>query len=138
MRLYQLKRLRPYVTRDIACRIYKQTILMLLDDFMIESTSPTYYNRLVKLQEKAVHYIDNNANRHLSYDELYKLYNLQPLKLRWTTATVNQRSNNKFKKTHMRTYEVYLKSPLCRCSKIWDSDRTTKKVKFKNLIKQMC
>ena len=164
MRLYQLKRLRPYVTQDIACRIYKQTILLLLDDFMIESTSPTYYNRLVKLQEKAVHYIDNNANRHLSYDELYKLYNLQPLKLRWrehilclmyhqshmnhkldvARPTVNQRSNNKvkFKKTHMRTYEVYLKSPLCRCSKIWEmltySDRTTTKVKFKNLIKQMC
>ena len=167
MRLFQLKRLRPYITHDIACRIYKQTILPLLDyaDFMIESTSPTTYNNLLKLQEKATRYIDNNANKNKSFDELYKLYNLQPLKLRWrehilclmyrqshmehkldmARPAINLRSNNKikFKKTRMRTYEMYLRSPLYRCSKIWemltyDVQRATTKVKFKNLIKQIC
>ena len=48
MQLYQLKRLRPYINNDIACRIYKQTILPLIDyaDFMIESTCSTNYNKV--------------------------------------------------------------------------------------------
>ena len=59
------------------------------------------------------------------------------------TVTIGSNNKVKIKKTCMRTYEVYLKSPLCRCSKIWemltyDVQRVTKKVKFKNLIKQMC
>ena len=59
MRLYQLKRLRPFITNGIACRIYKQMILPLLDyaDFMIESASPTSVFRLFDLQENAVKYI---------------------------------------------------------------------------------
>ena len=41
MRLYHLKHLRPNINNDIANRIYKQTILPLMDysDFMIESSS---------------------------------------------------------------------------------------------------
>ena len=41
MRLYHLKRLRPYINNEIANRIYKQTILPLMDysDLMIESSS---------------------------------------------------------------------------------------------------
>ena len=48
MQLYQLNRLRPYINNDIACRIYKQTILPLIDydDFMIESTCSTNYNKV--------------------------------------------------------------------------------------------
>ena len=167
MRLYQLKRLRPYINNDIACRIYKQTILPLIDyaDFMIESTCPTNFNKLVKLQERAVQYIDNNANETQESDNLCKLYNIQPMKLRWREHALclmyrqsqmkhkiktershrNLRSNKKvkFKKPRMRTYEIYLKSPLCRCSKIWDMlkpevQRATTKVKFKSLVMPMC
>ena len=167
VRLYQLKRLRPFITNDIACRIYKQTILPLVDyaDFMIESTCPSTYEKLLKLQEKAISYIDNNTNKTLSYDELLKIYNVQPLKLRWREhilclmyrqskkkkrleikrPRINLRSNNKvkFKKPLMRTYELYLKSPLCRCIKIWETlsseiQKATTKVKFKNLIRPIC
>ena len=42
-----------------------------------------------------------------------------------------------------RHYELYLRSPLSRCIKIWsminkDVQRATTKVKFKKLIKPMC
>ena len=167
IRLFQLKRIRPYVTNDIACGIYKQTILPLIDyaDFMIESTRPTTHKRLVTLQERAVQCIDNNVSKNKTFDDLYKLYNIQPMKLRWREhilclmyrqskkkdkleverSNINLRSNEKvkFRKTRMRTYELYLKSPLCRCIKIWDMlkagvQRATTKVKFKALVRPMC
>ena len=52
-RVYQLKRIRPYINSDIACRIYKQTILPLMDygDFMVESGLKSRVARLVKLQD---------------------------------------------------------------------------------------
>ena len=58
-RIYQLKQLQPYVIEDIACRVYKQTIVPLLDyaDFMIESSPVMTHNRLEGLQEKAIKYI---------------------------------------------------------------------------------
>ena len=132
---------------------------------MIESASSTVYNKLFKLQEKAVQYIDNNTNNKLTYDELCQMYDIQPLRLRWrehilclmyrhskkthkldeVRPKVNLRSNRKvkFKKKRKRLYEIYLKSPLCRCSKLWDMlapgvQRSTTKVKFKNCIKPMC
>ena len=161
MRLFQLKRLRPYI------RIYKHTILPLIDnaDFMMESTCPTDYNNLVRLQERVVQYIDNNVDKTQESDNLCKLYNIQPMKLRWWEHALclmyqqsqmkhtiesersqsNLRSNKKvkFKKRFMNTYEIYLKSPLCSCSKIWDMlkpevQRATTKVKFKNFVMPMC
>ena len=167
MRLYQLKRLRPYVTNDIANGIYKQTILPLIDyaDFMIESTSQTVHNKLVALQERSVLCIDNGTNSGMSLDELHTLYNVQPLKLRWrehilclmyrqskkrklidvARPRMNLRSHDKvkFKKVRMRMYELYLRSPMCRCIRLWDMlkaevQRATTKVKFKLLIKPMC
>ena len=166
-RLYQLKRLRPYITNDVACTIYKQTILPLMDyaDFMIESTCPTVHNRLINLQEKALKYIDNEEHRNMRYDDLCTLYGIQPLKLRWREhilclmyrqskkkgkldikrTHINLRSNKKvkFKKIPMRNYEIFLRSPLYRCSKIWEMlkpeiQRATTKVKFKNYIRPMC
>ena len=49
----------------------------------------------------------------------------------------------KFKKVQIRTYELYLRSPMCRCIRLWDMlkaevQRVTTKVKFKLLIKPMC
>ena len=167
MRLYQLKRLRPYVTNDIANGIYKQTILLWIDyaDFMIESTSQTVHSKLVTLQERSIVCIDNGTNPDMSLDGLHTLYNIQPLKLRWREhilclmyrqskkrklidverPRMNLRSNDevKFQKVLMRGYELYLRSPMCRCTKIWDMlkaevQRATTKVKFKLLIKTMC
>ena len=167
MRLYQLKRLRPYITKDIACTIYKQTVVQLIDyaDFMIESVNQAASNKLIKLQEKAVKYIDNNTNATLKHDELCMKYNIQALRLGWREhilslmyrlskkkhklnvirPKINLRSTAKVKflKKRKRTYEIYLKSPMCRCSKLWemlafDVQRATTKVKFKTLIKGMC
>ena len=60
-------------------------------------------------------------------------------------AYIDLRSNKrvKFKKARKRTYELYLKSPLYRCSKLWDMlkpevQKATTKVKFKSFVKQMC
>ena len=100
----------------------------------------SYLNRLEKLQEKALKYIDNNAHNLLQYEDLCQLYGLQPLMLRWrehilclmyrqskmghkvdtSKSYIELRSNKKvkFKKPRKRTYELFLKSPLSRCSKI--------------------
>ena len=69
--------LSSYATNDIACKIYKQTILPLLDhaDFLIESARSTSVSCLFHLQEKAVQYIDYKANKKLSYDGLCTIYN---------------------------------------------------------------
>ena len=117
------------------------------------------------LQERSVLCIDNGTNPAMSLDELHTLYNVQPLKLRWREhilclmyrqsrkrnlldverPRMSLRSNDKvkFKKMRMRMYELYLKSPMCRCIKLWDMlkaevQRATTKAKFKLLIKPMC
>ena len=58
---------------------------------------------------------------------------------------MNLHSNDevKFKTVQMRMYELYLKSPMCRCIRLWDMlnvevQRATTKVKFKLLIKPKC
>ena len=86
LRLYQFKLLRPYIDNAVANSIYKQTIIPLMDyaDFMIESSSLTQINRLEKLQEKAIKYIDNNAHSTLQYNDLCNLYGLQPLRMEAT------------------------------------------------------
>ena len=94
-------------------------ILPLIDyaDFMRESTCYTMHKQLVTLQEKAVKYMDNSLNKKLTINDLYALYNIQPLKMRWrkhiccvmyrqsklhvkldcSKAYVNLRSNSKVK-----------------------------------------
>ena len=51
----------------------------------------------------------------------------------------------KFKKLPKRNYDFFLRSPLYRCSKIWEMlalkpeiQRAKTKFKFKNYIKPMC
>ena len=166
-RIYQLKQLRPYVSEDIACRVYKQTIVPLLDyaDFMIESSAVMKHNRLEGLQEKAIKYINNGNIVYNNIDDIYVRYNVQPLKLRWrehmlcvayrqsrmkhmvdtNRPNIVLRSHDriKFKTIGKRHYELYLKSPLSRCIKVWNTvckevQRATSKVKFKKLIRPMC
>ena len=117
------------------------------------------------MQERAVLCIDNGKNLDLSLDALHTVYNIQPLRLRWrehilclmyrqskkrrlidvNRPHINLRSNDKvkFKKSRMRTYELYLKSPMSRSNKLWDMlkaevQKATTKVKFKHAIKSMC
>ena len=81
-RIFQLKQLRLYVNEDIACRVYKQAIVPLLDYayVMIESSAVMKNNHLERLQEKAIKYINNGNIVYDNMDEMYIRYNVQPLK----------------------------------------------------------
>ena len=149
--VYQLGKIRKYISADTACTINKQTIVPLLDycDFMIESSLVTRYNRLENLQERALKYIGG---------DLYSIYRVQPIKLRWrehicclmyrqsnitskldyVRSTIRLRSNKKvkFRRVLKRNYQLYLKSPMARGIRIWETltsemQRATTKVKFK-------
>ena len=129
---------------------------------MIESSPVIRYTKLENLQERALKYIDNEANKGR---DLYKIYRIQPLRLRWrkhiccmmfrqskstdkldyVRPLIRLRSNKKvkFKKVLKRNYQLYLKSPMARGIKIWESltaemQKGTTKVKFKTMIKPLC
>ena len=61
-RVYQLRKIRPYLTSNIALRIRKQTILSLMDysGFMVESSPTSWVERLEKLQLRALNHIDDS------------------------------------------------------------------------------
>ena len=165
VRIYQLSRLRKYITSKIACLIYKQTILPMCEyaDQVVESGPSEKVSKLQLLQDRAVRIIDNKEHRGLGVDGLTNLHRLNMLKFRraehlacsmyrLSTDTtrlersrpnVHLRSRNKIKfKSHKRTYEKYLRSPLSRGITLWDRipkqvQRSTTKVKFKKAIKPL-
>ena len=164
VRIYQLGRLRKFITSGIACLIYKQTILPVVEyaDQMVESGPTEKVRRLQTLQERALRIIDNKEHRGLSTDVLSNLFRLEPLQLRRAEHLactmyrlskricllekgrpgIHLRSRNKVKfKKYNRTYEKYLKNPMARGIILWDRipesvQRSTTKVKFKQGIKQ--
>ena len=83
-KVYQLKKIRPYITSEIAITIYRQKILPLLDygDFMIESGPISCIKHLEKLQLKTLKHIDQIAHGQ-GDNVLYNCYNVQTLTLRW-------------------------------------------------------
>ena len=62
--LYQLGKMRKYIDSDIACTIYKQTIVPLYDyvDYLVESGPKYYINRLDVLHEKAIGIINGKSH----------------------------------------------------------------------------
>ena len=98
--------------------------------------------RLEKLQERAVMYINNNRSNGMEVAQLYDKYGIQPLvlcrrehhscvmymlskknvNLEIARPSIDLRSNSKihFKKRKRRKYEKYLKSPLVRGVKLWE------------------
>ena len=84
VRLYQLAKMRKFITSSIACTIYEQVIMPQLDyaDFLIDSGSAYYINRLGNLHEKALRLIDCKAHRHKDTSELKVLYTLDSPKRR--------------------------------------------------------
>ena len=163
VRIYQLGRMRKYITSNIASLIYKQTILPISEyaDLMIDSGPSGGVDRLQKLQDRSIKIIDNRRHPTLDVDVLANLYRITPLKLRRaehlglimhrlsrddryierSRPNINLRSNNKIKFVHYkRQYEKYLKSPLSRGIAQWDRipesvQKATTKVKFKGGIK---
>ena len=165
VRLYQLVKMRKFITSNIACTIYKQVIIPQLDyaDFLIDSGTAYFINRIENLHEKALRLIDCKKHKNLDHCELELLYNIDSPKKRrcdhhcsimyrlsrrgWSLdmyrPSIRLRSRNKIKfKQRMRTLEGILKSPLYRGIKLWDTisesvQRSTTKVKFKSQIKGM-
>ena len=159
LRLYQLGRMRKYITSAVANIIYKQAIVPLYDyaDFIIESGPKVYIDRLNKLHEKALCIIDCNTNRKLSHEKLETLFGL------WSPATrrhkhhcalmfrlskrgdfldtyrpkIHLRSRGKVKfRYRKRNLKSIEKGPLHRGMKLWDMipqdvQKALTKVKFK-------
>ena len=162
-RVYQLGKLRKYVTNDIASLIYKQTILPLAEyaDVVVGSGPANKIARLQTLQDKAVRIIDDGRHDNLDIDIVSNLYKIIPLNLRRAEhlslvmyrmkddatrieanrPTVHLRGRNKIKfKKYRRKNEKYLRSIFSRGASMWDRipesiQRSTTKVKFKREIK---
>ena len=164
MRIYQLSRLRKYITRNVASLIYKQTILPVVEyaDQMVESGPSDKVDRLQVLQEKAVKIIDNKEHPEMDIPILSNYYRIAPLKERRaehlcvlmlrrskdemyldnSRPEIHLRNRNKIKfNTFKRIHEKYLRSPISRGITMWDRipesvQKSTTKVKFKRDLKQ--
>ena len=135
LRVHQLSKLRKFITSQVANRIYKQTILPVVEyaDLMVESGPRDGVTRLQGLQDKALRIIDNKKHPTLDVEGLSHYYRVTPLKSRRaehlnafmyglskkheyiekTRPSINLRSRNKVKFiNYKRRYEKYLKSPL--------------------------
>ena len=161
--MYQLGKIRKYITADITNVIYKQTIIPLFDyaDFLIESGQKYYLYRLDVLHEKALRIIDCKKHHQLEcggLEILYRLtspsarrrehhcaimYRFSKLKgyLDLYRPKINLRSRNKVKfrlfKSSLKQIE---KSPMNRGVKLWNLipeniQKSVTKVKFKTGIK---
>ena len=163
MRVYQLSKLRKYITSNVASLIYKQTILPVVEyaDQIVDSAPADKIDRLRVLQNNALRIIDNKEHPDLDTTGLSNYYRVTPLKERRaehlslvmyrfskkdkyierSRPEVDLRNRNKIKfKAHKRVHEKYPKSPLSQGITMWDRipesvQRSTTKVKFKRDIK---
>ena len=162
VKIYQLHKLPKYVSSNISCLIYKQTMLPVVEyaDIMSDSGPTEKITKLQKLQDKVLYTIDNGENPNLDADQLSINYRILPLKLRReehlsslmyrlsknvellesVRPDVHLRNRNKIRfRSHKGTYEKYLKSPMSHGITMWDLiteavQRSTTKVKFKKGI----
>ena len=163
LKLYHLLKMRKFITSNIATTLYKQAILPLFDyaDFLIDSGSKYYVNKLESLHAKALRIIDCNMHRQEDVDVLENMYSLYTPERRRKEhhcmimyrlsklgrhidryrPTIRLRSRRKVKfKKYKRNLEKILKSPLYRGIKLWDMipdeiQRSVTKVKFKIMVK---
>ena len=75
-RVYQLGKLRKIVSSDIAITIYKQMILPLLDyaDFIIECGRKVKIDKLERLQERALKFVNNGLYGYENISEFYAVF----------------------------------------------------------------
>ena len=165
IRLYQLGKIRKYITNNIANLIYKQTIVPLFDyaDFLIESGQNVLVERLDSLHSKALQIIDCKANRRAGDTQLEYIYKLHSpltrrrehhcaimyglsrkqlnLDVRRPKIKLRSRNNVKFK-SYVRNLVGLDKSPMLRGVRLWDQipqsvQRALTKVKFKAGLKNV-
>ena len=162
LRLYQLGKLRKYITCDLANTVYKQTIIPIFDyaDFLIESGQNKYVTRLNDLHVKGLRIIDCNKHAHATDTVLEKEYGLltptvrrhehhSAIMYRQCRVVENldvyrpPMTNKKIKfRRQNRNLKGIEKSPMMRGIKIWDMlpsglQRATTKVKFKTELKKL-
>ena len=163
--LYQLGKLRKYITCDLANTVYKQTIIPIFDyaDFLIESGQNKYVTRLNDLHVKGLRIIDCNKHVHATDTVLEKEYGLltptvhkhehhSAIMYRQCRVVENLdvyrppmtlRSNKKIKfRCQNRNLKGIEKSLMMRGIKIWDMlpsglQWATTKVKFKTELKKL-
>ena len=164
VRLYQLGKLRKFITHDTTNIVYKQTIVPLFDyaDFLTESGQNKYVTRLDDLHAKGLRIIDANRHRDDADSLLEKEYGLLTPTMRrhehhsmimyrqcrdignldnYRPAMV-LRSNKRIKFRHHKTNLRGIdKSPMIRGIKIWnlipcEIQRATTKVKFKTSLRK--
>ena len=82
--IYQLGKMRKYVNNNIACTIYKQTIVPLFDyaDFLVDSGPKYYVDRLDTLHEKAICIIDSKGFNDICIKESEVAHRLLPPRMR--------------------------------------------------------
>ena len=75
--VYLLKKIRPYITQEIANRIYKTFILPILDyaDFLVDSGGISFIGKLDTIQKRGLKIIDRKLHPGASADELCQVYN---------------------------------------------------------------
>ena len=162
--LYQLGKMRKYITSDIACTIYKQTILPLYDygDFVVDCGPKYYIKKLDALHEKGLKLIDCKMHHNADIALLQSHYRIIPPQLRRREhlyvvmyrlskfgdnlekyrPKIHLRSRKKVKfKSQRRNLEKVLKSPFSRGVKLWDQipeniQRALTKVKFKAALRR--
>ena len=163
IRLYQLIKMRKFITSHIACTIYKQVIVPLLDyaDFLIDSGPSYFIKRIENLHEKALRLIDCKKHKKAEIGNLEIIYGIDPPKKRRKdhhcvimyrlskqggnldsyrpSMILRSRSKVKFKEKR-RILQGILKSPMYRGIKLWnmipeDVQRALTKVKFKTGIR---
>ena len=108
--------MRKYITHDIACTIYKQTILPLFDyaNFLVESGQKVYIDRMYTLHVKDLQIIDCKAHAKEAKEELGWRYTLM--------APIERRREH-------HCVMIY------RLSKIHDTFRPTMNLRSRNKVK---
>ena len=119
-------KLRKYVNSEITQVIYKQMILPLFDyaDFMVGSARKPKIEKLEKLQEKGIRYVNNDIHYNADIETLYCTYNIQKLFMRYKEHLncIMYRYSKLSDKLEYTRPSIYL--------------RSNKKVKFKKLRKR--
>ena len=156
------KLIRPYITNNIACLIYKSCIRPFLEyaDFLVDSCPKSKIGKLDHIQKRSVRIIDGCKHKGMKYEALQAIYGLEDLKVRRkkhhlalmyrhskTPHNLHEerpevvlRNNNKLKfKLKTTKLTKVLKSPYYRGASLSDRlpeevQRATTKVKFKSLV----
>ena len=161
-KLYTLKLIRPYITNDIACLIYKTCIRPILEyaDFLIDSCQRSKTDKLDRIQKRSVRIVDGCVHKGMKMKDLQMLYGLEDLgerrkkhhlalmyrhskthsNLDIKRPDVILRNNNKVKfKIRTTLLTKVQKSQYYRGVSLWDRlpeevQRATTKVKFKKFL----